>query len=89
MTVQVDGAELDVLMGGRESGAGTICTIHPFESMDAALPQLAGSTQTRVICVIRGAWEAPPRRDKRANRQWSAWPTTSRLYGGPSALALG
>lgn len=51
MTVQVDGTELDVLMGGRESGAGIICTIHPFESMDAALPQLADSTQARVICV--------------------------------------
>jgi hypothetical protein len=24
-----------------------------------------------------------------ANRPWSAWPTTSRLYGGPSALARG
>ncbi len=49
--VQVDGAELDVLIGGRESGAGTVCTMHPFESMDAALPQLADSTQARVICV--------------------------------------
>ena len=50
--VQVDGAELDVLVGGRaESGDATVCTAHPTESMDQALGLLADITQARVVCV--------------------------------------
>ena len=89
MTLQVDGAELDVLMGGRESGAGTVRTMHPFESMHAALPQLADSTQARVICVNpRGVGGSSPP-GQAGESTLESWPTTSRLYGGPSALAPG
>jgi len=50
--VQVDGAELDVLVGGHdESAAATVCTAHPTESMDRALGLLADITQARVVCV--------------------------------------
>src|SRR5262249_37297828 len=51
-TLPVAGAELDVLVGGRdEPGAGTVCTAHPTESMDAALPLLAAITRASVVCV--------------------------------------
>ena len=50
--VQVVGAELDVLVGGRqESGAPTLCTTHPTESMDTANGLLADITRARVVCV--------------------------------------
>ena len=58
----VAGAELDVLVGGwDEPRAGTMCTAHPTESMDAALPLLAEITRARVVCVNpRGVGRSSP-----------------------------
>lgn len=61
-TVQVAGAELKVLVGGRdEPGSGTVCTAHPVESMDAFLTLLADITRARVVCVNpRGVGRSSP-----------------------------
>jgi len=61
-TVPVAGAELDVLVGGRdEPGAGTVCTAHPVESMDASIPVLTEITRARVVCVNpRGVGRSSP-----------------------------
>src|SRR5215472_4670377 len=61
-TVPVAGAELDVLVGGRdEPGAGTVCTAHPVESMDDSLALLADITRARVVCVNpRGVGRSSP-----------------------------
>lgn len=60
--VPVAGAELDVLVGGRdEPGAATLCTAHPVESMDASLSLLADITRARVVCVNpRGVGRSSP-----------------------------
>lgn len=61
-TVPVAGAELDVLIGGPdEPEAGTVCTAHPVESMDAFIPVLAEITRARVVCVNpRGVGRSSP-----------------------------
>jgi len=50
--VPVAGAELEVLVGGRdEPGVGTVCTAHPTEPLDGSLTLLADATRARVVCV--------------------------------------
>jgi 3-oxoadipate enol-lactonase len=61
-TVPVGGADLDVLVGGRdEPGALTVCTTHPYSSMHDALPLLAEITRARVVCMnTRGVGRSSP-----------------------------
>jgi pimeloyl-ACP methyl ester carboxylesterase len=61
-TVPVDGGALEVLVAGPDGeGARTLCTAHPYASMDAALPLLARLMGCRVVSVnLRGVGGSRP-----------------------------